>query len=126
MKNFYEATVIKPTLKVNIVLHLIPVGSVKTHLKINDTSYNLEITKEQAIEHQVKLTDPIDIQIQVDRKHPEALVVKLQIDGHEILPKYQFLANPPTDYVDFPGIWAFKIPNFYIWLHEVSGQGWIV
>jgi hypothetical protein len=54
-----------------------------------------------------------------------AVVASLAIDGIEILPRYLHLANPPTNYLDRSGIWTFKIPSFYPWLHDITGQGWI-
>lgn len=126
MKNFYEATVTKSTLKLQIVLRVKPVGNVKARIQINDASWTTEITKEKVFVHEIKLTDPINIQIQIDRTHPEALEAVLEIDGHQILPLYQQLATPPTCYLNTNSTWSFNIPNFYPWLHEITGQGWII
>lgn len=125
MKNFYEATGIRPNLKLEIVLRVKPVGNVKTRIQINDTSWAIDITKEELFTHEVNLNDPINIQIQITRHHPEALAIELEIDGNKILPKYQHLATPPTDYIDFDNTWSLKIPNFYPWYHTITGQGWV-
>jgi hypothetical protein len=72
------------------------------------------------------LTEPISIHMAVDRQHPQAVeIVKLTIDGYEILPLYLSQATPPTNYLDFTGIWTLEIPNFYPWYHAITGQGWI-
>lgn len=42
---------------------------------------------------------------------------KVYIDGLEILPKYQYLCYKNNLHIDQP---------FYIWLHHVTGQGWLL
>ena len=125
MKNFYEATVIKPNLKLVVALRIKPVGNIKARLQINDAKWITEITKEEVFEHQVGVTDPIDIQIQITRQHPEAFELALEIDGHTVLPVYQERAGVSTCYINTNDIWQLYIPNFYTWLHETTGQGWI-
>jgi len=80
------------------------------------------------LDSHVALIDEIIIEINVqNRKHPQAVIVSdIRIDGYEIMPKHQSLATPPTNYLDKNGTWTFKIPSFYPWLHEQTGQGWIV
>ena len=39
------------------------------------------------------------------------------VDGIEILPKYKYLATGGTLAIEEP---------FYCWLHNVSGQGWLL
>ena len=126
MKNFYEATVIKPTLKLDIVLQVRPVGIIQAQIWINTANWTREISNSEQFRHTVDLTDPIDIQIQIQRTHPEALEVELEIDGISVLPMYQHLANPPICYIDNNSVWTYHIPNFYPWLHEITGQGWII
>jgi len=127
MKNFYEATVIKPNLKLKLALELNGISICPCQIKINDQLefYGDLVGKNMFIKH-LDLTDPIEIKITVDRQHPQAIeILNLKIDGYEILPLYQRLANPPTNYIDFTGSWTFKIPNFYPWYHEITGQGWV-
>lgn len=127
MKNFYEATVIKPTLTVTVRLIITPVGKVPCLIKLNSkTLYEDILDSVQALEMDVLLTDPIDLSIQIYRHHPDAVALDLYIDGYEILPKYQHLASPPCCYIDFNNVWVLKIPNFYPWYHEITGQGWII
>lgn len=129
MKNFYEATVIKPKLTPSIELMLTPVDQCVCVATVNGRvvhdglldSYKSILVKGHPID------GPIDIQVVVTtRVHPEAVQVEVVIDGLEIIPKYQHLANPPTNYLDFNGKWELNIPNFYPWYHEITGQGWIV
>jgi hypothetical protein len=134
MKNFYEATVIKPTLTLGCCLRVKRThGDIHCVIKINDknpfSNNHLGETKIIA-DHQfwfsVLLDQPIDISIQlIDRQHPDALELSLTVDSHEVLPLYQHLASPPTTYIDFNNVWHLHIPNFYTWYHEITGQGWI-
>jgi hypothetical protein len=126
MKNFSEATAIKPRLAVNVKFTVTPVGQVPCLVKLGaKILYEDTIKETQTFELAVPLTDPIDLSVQIYRHHPDAVVLSLTIDDYEILPKYQHLATPPTDYVDFNGTWTFKIPSFYPWHHSITGQGWI-
>jgi hypothetical protein len=126
MKNFLEATVIKPTLTVKVKFTVTPMGQVPCLVKLgNNTLYEDTIKETKTFELDLPLTDPIDLSVRIYRYHPDAVVLTLAIDEHEILPKYQHLSTPPTDYIDFNDQWNLHIPNFYPWLHEITGQGWI-
>lgn len=126
MKNFLEATVIKSTLTVNIKFTVTPIGQVPCLVKLGPKTLYEDIIKEtQTFDLDVSLTDTIDISVQIYRNHPDAVILALTVDGYEILPRHQHLANPPTNYVDFNTTWSFKIPNFYPWYHGITGQGWI-
>ena len=126
MKNFLEATVIKPTLTVNIKFTVTPMGQVPCLIKLGaKILYEDTIKETQTFNLDLPLTDPIDLSVQIYRNHPDAVMLALTIDNYEILPKYQHLATPPTDYVDFNTTWAFKIPSFYPGYHGITGQGWI-
>ena len=51
-------------------------------------------------------------------------ISKFLVNGKEVLPIYQHLANPPTNWITTD--WKFSIPGpFYPWYHEITGQGWI-
>jgi hypothetical protein len=126
MKNFYEATVTKPSLTLAISLTLEPIGKLPCLVKINGaTLFDNTLSDKIVINHKIGLEDCVDISIQIYRHHPDAVVASLTIDDIEILPRYLDLANPPTNYLDRSGIWTFKIPSFYPWHHEITGQGWV-
>jgi hypothetical protein len=134
MKNFYEATVIKPNLKLSCCLSLkVTHDSMPCIIKVNGQtmfedgiSRQTQLIAEHHMRFQLPLTEPIDISIQlIDRQHPNAVEVVLTIDGHKILPKYQHLTSSQTCYIDSNDLWNFKIDNFYPWWHKQTGQGWI-
>jgi hypothetical protein len=50
-------------------------------------------------------------------------ITKLSINGNEVLPQYQHLANPATNWITEN--WSLLIPGpFYPWYHAITGQGW--
>lgn len=127
MKNFSEATVIKPTLELKMVLDLKAIGICPCQIKINDQlEFHGGLIGNNTFIRHLALNDPIKVQITVDRQHPQAIeIVGLKIDNHEIMPLYLNQSTPPTNYLDFTGTWTLTIPNFYPWYHEITGQGWI-
>lgn len=51
-------------------------------------------------------------------------VAKITINGNEIMPIYQHIANPATSWITTN--WSLTIPGpFYPWYHQLTGQGWI-
>jgi len=127
MKNFLELTAIKPTLMLDISLLLVPVERCDYTIIINGETVSTGVlTSSAEFKKQIELTEAIDILISVkNRQHPQAIIISsLYIDGYEVIPVYQHLATPPTNYIDFSGVWRLKIPNFYPWYHEITGQGW--
>jgi len=104
MKNFYEATVTRPTLTLS--LHLV----LNTEAQIIINGASLQATE---IQETLALDQPIALMI-LGQEHIQ--VTKLTIDGYDI-PNYHWKQSQ--------GVWTLDIPNFYPWLHDVTGQGWI-
>jgi len=126
MKNFYEATVTKPGLKLDLVIALDPVEQCVCVLFINDeVIHDGLLSSPKVITRRVFIDDLIKIKAIVTRQHPEAVKLSVSIDNLPIIPLYQHVAVPPTDYIDFNGEWTLTIPKFYPWYHQVTGQGWI-
>lgn len=128
MKNFYDSTIIKPNLELTVNLILLPHGKdIPCEVSINnEVVFNEQISEVKTLTGTLPLNDAISIAVQVKREHPQAVQVSLVIDDQEVLPRYQHLANPGTDYIDFNKEWRIDIPDFYPWFHKVSGQGWIL
>jgi hypothetical protein len=89
----------------------------------------------------VDLLKPFSIVIELYNKHytseyeTAVIIEKLLIDNIEIIPKYDYLAEydndhgfkNPTNYLGFNGKWSLTIDRpFYHWLHQHSGQGWLL
>lgn len=50
-------------------------------------------------------------------------VVKIAINGQEVMPKYLNHALPQTSWIT--NQWALTVPApFYTWYHSITGQGW--
>lgn len=124
MKNFLEAMDIRDSLSTEIQLLITPKGSVPTRCWINgEIMVGDTIGAPQFVTKQIKLGEPLEVQVKIEREHPEAVEVDLYIDGQEVLGKYQHYATPPTRYIDTNDMWIFKCKNVYDWLHEAQGHG---
>lgn len=126
MKNFYEATVIKDTLQLDVIVLLTPIKQCYCQFSVNDNILLDDmLTEPKQLEFQIPLLSKLKFNIKTVRKHPEAIKLNIRIDGNEIIPLYQHCAVPPVDYLDFTGEWLLSISNFYNWHHDITGQGWI-
>lgn len=135
MKNFYEATVTKPNLKLSCCLSLKVIHDpVLCIVKINgqtmfedDASGQTRLVAEHHLGFQLPLTEPINISIQlINRQHPDAVEVALEIDEHKLLPLYQQSLGVNSCYIDSNNVWSLTIENFYKAYHTITGQGWII
>lgn len=128
MKNFSEATAIKPNLTLDVSVTLTPVGECFCLFTINKKLWWGQPLTETTIFHTtIQIDSPIEFMIKPTRQHPEAIIVEdITIDGYSVMPLHMNQADPPTHYLDFNHPWHFKIPNFYVWRHETTGQGWII
>lgn len=140
MKNYLELRDIDTRLQLHIELE--PVGSpgVKTDINgfINDYP---RLSDNINLYYHIDLLDLFSINIELYNKaytteYETAVIIRrLSVDNIELIPKYDYLAeyindhdnNNPTSYLGFNGKWilTFNRP-FYHWLHEHSGQGWLI
>lgn len=61
-----------------------------------------------------------------DPGHSGIDICDISVNGVSILPLYCGKATPPVNYLNFLGTWDFRIDRpFYVWLHDITGQGWI-
>ena len=100
-----------------------------------------------------KLFQPVDIEVYENLLQPFAIIIELknkiydkdnqtaviirslQIDGIDLVPRFDYLAeyvndhgnNNPTNYLGFNGKWTLTFDRpFYQWLHQATGQGWLL
>ena len=124
MKNFSEAMAIKDSLSFEVKLLLTPHGSVPTRCWINgEIMVGGTIGAPQFVTKQIKLHDPLEVRIKIEREHPEAVEVDMYIDDQEIMQLYNHHAQPPTRYIDTNNMWVFQCNNVYQWLHDAQGHG---
>jgi hypothetical protein len=118
------ATIIQDDRFLRVNIQLKSHGDVKYQASINGQVFS------DSIATQVHIFSPIDFKIfltEFTEGTSGVEVVKFTINELEILPLYQHLADPPTDYIDSIGQWAMHIPGpFFPWYHTVSGQGWLI
>jgi hypothetical protein len=116
IKNFYNLSAINTAdkLKVEVVL------------QSHDSSDYLFSVNDQAVDSQnsilyFDLFDTFHFNCLVTNGAVE--VIKITINGHEIMPVYLHLADPNTNWIT--GNWKLIIPGpFYPWYHKITGQGW--
>lgn len=127
MKNFYEATAIKPDLKLKMVLELKAIEICPCKIYVNDRlEFYGGLVGNNCFIYEFGLENSISLRIEIDRQHPQAIeITNLSVDDYQILPKYLHVADPPTNYLDLTGTWSLQIPSFYPWFHQLTGQGWI-
>ena len=127
MQTFLELTDIETVNALTLELEYQVHGHCLATVCINDSWYVEPYHQSSTLK--VNLFDPISLKVNiVDFREGDSGIEirKFSVNGLEILPKYQHLATRPTNYIDFYGEWSLEIPSpFYVWYHQISGQGWI-
>lgn len=125
IQNFSDLTAIETVHALTIELRYRVHGHCLATVCINDAWY---VESGQAT-IKANLFDPISLTVDlIDfREGDSGIEIEyFGINGLEILPKYQHLASKPTNYIDFYGQWRLDVPApFYVWYHQITGQGWI-
>ena len=127
---------------INIRINLRPVGRPDAWIKVNhDLIGYTGLSDNIQLDYQVGLLDNITISIELLNKqytteYETAIIIdNITVDNIELIPKYEYLAEyvndpdfkDPTSYLGFNGKWTLTIDRpFYHWLHEHSGQGWLI
>jgi len=115
MKNFYEVTVINIDNKLEVEVELI---------EHNDPEYKFTVNGlpvVSGVRFAFCLLEELHFCCKISNGAVE--VDRIAINGKEVLPIYQHLANPPTNWITTD--WKFAILSpFYPWYHEITGQGW--
>ncbi len=122
MNNFSDILAIETSDQLKIKLTVIVHGNINYQMQLNGqpiTNPHTDLT--------VDLFDSVCLTCHVIDVNDGAVEIKqLSINGTEILPLYQHLADPATAWINQTGIWQFEIPSpFYTWYHAISGQGWV-
>lgn len=123
IQNFSDITDIDTKGCLQIQLKLTRHGTTITQAKVNQWV----LTQDQ-VRLDLDLFDAIQVEVQLLEfdEGVSGVEVALQVNDIEILPKYQHLSSNKKCYIDTFDPWTFTIPNnFYLWYHEVSGQGFI-
>ena len=127
---------------IDIRINLRPVGRPNTWIRVNhDLIGYTALSDTIQLDYRVGLLDTINITVELYNKHytteyeTAVIIDNIMVDNIEIIPKYDYLADyvndhdntDPTSYLGFNGKWSLIIDRpFYHWLHEHSGQGWLI
>jgi len=126
----------------NLSIRLRPIGNPNIWVKVNhDLIGYTRLSESIQLDYQIGLLDNIDIRIELHAKeynniNETAIIIdNISVDNIVIIPKYDYLAKyvndhnfkNPTNYLGFNGKWTLTIDQpFYHWLHQHSGQGWLI
>jgi hypothetical protein len=140
MKTYSDLQAIDTRLHLHIELE--PVGTPDVRISINDVVDDYPgLSNTIILDYHVDLLDLFAVDIELRDKHytteyETAVIIKrLSVDNIELIPEYDYLAkyvndhdnNNPTSYLGFNGKWTLTIDRpFYHWLHQHSGQGWLI
>ena len=113
MKNFLDITAIDTAKKLVVEIKLVEHNQPVYKFTVNDLP--VESTMHFG------LLDGLQFCCKINNGAVE--VAKITINGNAVLPTYQHLANPATNWITTN--WELTIPSpFYIWYHKITGQGW--
>lgn len=122
MNNFLELTGIKP--KLNLQFYYKIHKNLICEVKINEHLCSPGMNKIK-----IDLLEPIVIEATIFDKidNESALeITHADVNGYIFLPLYMHLSNYKNCWHNEVGTWKYSIDKpFYVWYHEVSGQGWI-
>jgi hypothetical protein len=139
MNNYSELTGINPWL--HCYLELEPVGTPEVAVIIDSVYGGGKLFKSAVFDANIDLLKPFEIQIELINKEYHAnpqtgvTINRLQIDGIDLIPKFDYLAvydndynnHSPTHHLSFNGKWTLTFDRpFYQWLHQATKQGWLL
>lgn len=139
MNNYLDLQDIDCTLTCRLMLE--PVGNPEVSVIIDKNYAGGKLYKPVVIETSLDLLSKFFVQIELKNKTysdagETAVIIKsFQIDGIDLIPRFDYLAkyvndhdsNDPTSYLGFNGKWTLTFDRpFYQWLHQVTGQGWLL
>jgi hypothetical protein len=140
MKTYSDLQAIDTRLRLQIELEPIGTPDIKTSINgfINDYP---RLSSNINLYYYIDLLDLFSVSVELRNKtysldNETAVIIKrLSVDNIELIPKYNYLAkyvndhnnDNPTSYLGFNGKWRLTFDRpFYHWLHEHSGQGWLI
>jgi hypothetical protein len=140
MKTYSDLQAIDTRLHLHVELD--PVGTPDVAVSVDDIVNEYPgLSNIIILDYHIDLLDLFSIDIELRNKHytieyETAVIIKrLSVDNIELIPQYDYLAeyvndhrnNNPTSYLGFNGKWRLTFDRpFYHWLHQHSGQGWLI
>jgi hypothetical protein len=140
MKTYSDLQAIDSRLHLQVELE--PVGTPDITVSVNDIVDDYPgLSNTIILDYHIDLLDLFAVNIELSNKHytteyeTAVIIRRLSVDNIELIPKYDYLAEyvndhdnkNPTSYLGFNGKWTLTFDRpFYHWLHEHSGQGWLI
>ena len=140
MKTYSDLQAIDSRLHLQVELE--PVGTPDITVSVNNIVDDYPGLSDNIIlDYHIDLLDLFAVNIELSNKHytteyeTAVIIRRLSVDNIELIPKYDYLAKyvndhdnkNPTSYLGFNGKWTLTFDRpFYHWLHEHSGQGWLI
>lgn len=122
IKTFSDILDIKTPGQLQVQLVIAVHGDIHYRMRLNG-----HLVLDTDTKYSIDLFNPINLKCTVFESNGGAVEIRLlSVNGTEVLPKYQHLANPQTAWIDQEGTWEFNVhDSFYPWFHKTSGQGWV-
>lgn len=139
MKNYSDLQDIDPCLKFRLELE--PVGYPEISVIVGDQCAGGKIFKPISLDLSLNRYQPFWVQIELKNKQynidneTAIKITKMAIDNIDLIPRFDYMAsyvndhsnNNPTSYLGFNGKWTLTFDRpFYQWLHQATGQGWLL
>lgn len=114
MKNFLDITAIDLTELIEVKVDLI---------EHHDPEYRFLVNSRPVTRFmKFGLLEDLNFSCKISKGVVE--IKQITVNGYEIMPIYQHLSCPPTNWITQN--WNLNIPGpFYPWYHQITGQGWI-
>lgn len=127
--------------RLHLYLELEPVGRPEVEVIAGNHYAGGQLFTPARVSCQLDLLSSFMIQIELKNKIYDAanetavIIRRLRIDNIDLVPRFDYLAvyrndhdfKDPTNYLGFNGKWTLTIDRpFYQWLHQVTGQGWLL
>jgi hypothetical protein len=143
MKSFSDLRDINTIALISIRVSPITANGIpRAIVRLNDNIVlDSNLTHSNTVTYSHDLLLPLLVSVEMQNKqynqyHETAIIVEsIVVDNNELLPEYNHLVdyqndhnlNTPTNYLGFNGKWTLTIDRpFYQWLHQHSGQGWLL
>ena len=140
MKTYSDLQAIDTRLRLHVELE--PIGTPDITVTVNDIVDDYcGLSDNIILDYHIDLLDLFAVNIELRNKtysldnETAVIIRRLSVDNIELIPRYGYLAEyvndhdfkNPTNYLGFNGKWTLTINRpFYHWLHEHSGQGWLI
>lgn len=124
IQSFSDLTDIDTSERLEVAVRLIRHGNVEYRFSINGDEFTSTEFRKKC-----PLTGPLILRCEIKNFIEGSGAVEIDsvtVNGNQILPIYLHHGIPQTSYFNTSRPWEFRIDiPFYVWYHNITGQGWI-